>query len=333
MIKKQFKYVGFLTLLLVSASAKVPRLLDPIIAKPVVINGQMVEGARVKTHAPLHFLNAWSLKSSYKYFGGVSAMLHDSSGFTALTDSGTLFRFDMATNGTIRKGRVAPLPTGCAQDRIKYSYDTESMTRDPRSGEILIGFEWRNAICRANASLMRAIRVSQPRAMRGWPQNGGPEAMVTLHDGRTLIFEERAPWGPDTGEGLIFIGDPTANVMEPQTFRYKPPSGFRPTDAAQLPDGRILIVNRQYQFPISFLTEITIVPADSVKADAIVTGKTVARIDDPVIADNFEAIAISEANGHIFIWLMSDNNFNAYQHTYLVQFELVDGAKPSTLAP
>jgi hypothetical protein len=323
MIRTRLNYVGFLTLLIVSASSKTPRWLEPIIAKAIVINGHLVEGATVKTLAPLHFLKAWSLKSSYKYFGGVSALMHDSSGFTALTDGGTLFHFDLAADGNIGKGRVAPVPKGCARDRTKYSFDTESMIRDPQSGEILIGFEWRNAVCRTDAALTRAIRVTQPRAMRYWPQNGGAEAMVALKDGRTLIFEERAPAGPDTGEGLIFTGDPTVAGAKPQTFRYKPPAGFRPTDAAQLPDGRLLIINREYQFPISFLTEMTIVPAAMVKAGAVVTGKTIARIDNPMIADNFEAVTVSQSKGRTFVWLMSDNNFNAYQRTYLVQFELL----------
>jgi hypothetical protein len=333
MIRSRLKYVGFLTLLALTASAKRPKLMEEITPQAVVITSQAVPSARVQVGAPLRFLNAWSLKSSYKYFGGVSAMMHDSSGFTALTDGAALFHFGMDANGKIVNARVAPLPKGCAKSRIKDANDTESMTRDPVNGTVLISFEWRNAFCRADSSLIRAITVFQPRSMHDWPKNGGPEAMVALRDGRTLVFEERPHWGPDTGAVLIFAGDPTAADTEPLSFQYKPPAGFRPTEAIELPGDRLLIVNRKYQFPISFQTELTIIPVAMIKPDAVVSGRTVARLDHPTLSDNFEAAALSQSRGRTFIWLMSDNNFNAYQHSYLAQFELVDGGVPSTAKP
>jgi hypothetical protein len=323
MVRTRLNYVGFLTLLMLAASSAQPKIADPVNLQAIAITSRAVLDARARTRAPLHFLNAWSLKSSYKFFGGVSALLHSPSGFTALGDGGILFHFDVAGSAEIVGARAAPLPKGCAPDRIKYSLDSESLARDPTDGSVLIGFEWRNAICRANASLTRALAVARPRAMRDWPANGGAEAIVALRDGRTLVFEERPAWAPETGEVLIFTGDPTQPDAASQSFRYRPPPGFRPTDATELPDGGLLIVNRHYQFPISFATALTILPANLIKSGSVVSGEEVARLESPTLADNFEAIALSQSGEHTFVWLMSDNNFNAYQRTYLVQFELL----------
>ena len=60
----------------------------------------------------------------------------------------------------------------------------------------------------------------------------------------------------------------------------------------------------------------------AIKAGTTVEGQIVARIEPPGIADNFEVMAVSQSNGRSFLWLMSDDNFIAYQRTYLLLFEI-----------
>ena len=41
------------------------------------------------------------------------------------------------------------------------------------------------------------------------------------------------------------------------------------------------------------------------------------------LADNYEGAAVTTDGARIFLWLVSDNNFNRWQRSLLVQFELV----------
>jgi hypothetical protein len=327
MVQFRPKFVAFLTLLALVASSKQPKMMDEITPQTITILSEAVPKASVNLAPPLRLLNAWSLKSSYKYFGGLSSLLPDSQGLTALSDNGTIFHFTVSANGRIERARVASLPAGCMPKRIKDLMDSESLARDSVTGYILIGFEGRNAICRTDGALTKALRVVQPPAMRKWRTLSGAEAMVTLRDGRTIILEEGSASGSESVSGLIFEGDPTDPSAKTTAFRYRAPPGSAPTDAVELPGGRILIVNRHYHFPISFSATLTIVRKDMIKPGATVSGQIVARLDSPTLADNFEAVALTQTDGRNFIWLMSDNNFNAYQRTYLVQFELIDGTR------
>ena len=42
------------------------------------------------------------------------------------------------------------------------------------------------------------------------------------------------------------------------------------------------------------------------------------------LADNYEGAAVMRRDGRTFVWLVADNNFNAWQRSLLVEFELVD---------
>ncbi|WP_163365749.1 esterase-like activity of phytase family protein, partial [Enterobacter asburiae] len=61
---------------------------------------------------------------------------------------------------------------------------------DPATGQIWVGFERYNAIWRYDDGLTRAERSVEPAAMRDWSENGGPESMVRLRDGRFVAIGE-----------------------------------------------------------------------------------------------------------------------------------------------
>jgi hypothetical protein len=165
-----------------------------------------------------------------------------------------------------------------------------------------------------------------PAAMAGWPDNGGAESMARLPDGRFVILSEgRRPSGRTRGrEALILDGDPTAPQARVARFTYVPEKDFEPADAAALPDGRLLVLERSYALgmPVVWRNRLAMVPAASLRAGAVARGRPVARLEAPLIADNFEGLAVAREGNATILWLVSDDNLKTWQRTLLLKFRL-----------
>src|SRR3546814_8095878 len=94
------------------------------------------------------------------------------------------------------------------------------------------------------------------------------------------------------------------------------------SDAAPLPDGRILLVHRKLGFDPFFTTILAIVDPADIRKDAVVRSVPIGRVPRP-LADNFEGAAVALENGRTRLWLVSDNNFNSWQRSLLLEFDLV----------
>ncbi len=281
----------------------------------------------VATDSSLRLLGGWVLSSSDPAFGGLSGLLTDGRNFTAVSDLGLLVRFSLDDAGRASNARIDPLPHGCARNELKSDRDSESITGDPEGAHIWIGFEWNNAICRAPVNGGTADAVAKPAQMRGWARTTGPESMVRLADGRFLVIEERPKDGAFSGPALLFAGDPVTPGARAQALTYQDPVPyFRPTDAAQLPDGRILVLHRNFKPPFRFRAKLAILDALPAHPDKPLVGRVVASLDEKGLTDNFEGVAVSQADGHTYIWLVSDDNYLWLQRTYLLKFELLGNA-------
>jgi hypothetical protein len=274
----------------------------------------------------LRYLGGWVLTSNDKRFGGISSIVARQGRFLALSDEGTLLRFRMDGRGRVSEVRIAPLPAGPGTVASKANRDTESMQLDPATGRIWIGYERANELWRYAADLSRAEAHAAPAAMRDWPANGGAEAIARLADGRFIVFSEEAA-GPDgSTAALLFPGDPTDPAAKPIRFGYRAPDGYKVTDAAQLPDGRIVMLNRRFTLLEGVSAIVTI--ADPA---AIVEGKAwqpreLARLASPLTVDNMEALSIEREGGRTILWIASDDNFSGLQRTLLLKFAL-EGAR------
>src|SRR5262249_24481649 len=97
----------------------------------------------------------------------------------------------------------------------------------------------------------------------------------------------------------------------PRRFTLVGPSGFRPTDMAQLPDGRLLILMRKLLWPAPARFAGRIVVADPHELDHgnLLHGAVVAKLSSSLPVDNFEGLAIEpRADGKVTVWLISDDN-------------------------
>lgn len=268
----------------------------------------------------LRLVGAWQLASTNEHFHGYSALVPIGDGtLLAGSDRGRMLRF--APPGEPARGPMFDHFAGQDAPAKRFA-DLEALTRDPATGRIWAAYEVTNRIARFGSD-MSATGELTPPAMRDWPEAAGPEAMTRLADGRFIVLSEGDPalFGYGT-PGLLFPSDPVARA-ESVAFRFRPPDGFRPVDMAPLPEGRVLILLRTFEWalPPRFLGKLVVAdPADIVEGGEW-RGEAIADLAPPLPMDNYEGMAIEPlGGGGATIWLISDDNAMRFQRTLLLRF-------------
>lgn len=273
---------------------------------------------------PLRYLGGWELSSDRDDFGGISALRVQGDKVLAISDAGGIFRFRIGSDGAISETDFSELPAGPGTGITRKDRDSEALAIDPATGGAWVAFERHNMVWRYSPGLDRAEADAAPEAMADWPWNGGAEAMARLADGRFLIICEE-PAGPGkTHRALLFAGDPTHPGTAPVRFLYRAPPPFWVTDAVQLPDGRLLLLHRDYAVGRGVSAALTLVDPAAIGEGALVAGRLIARFAPPTTLDNMEALAVERVGGRTILWLASDDNFSALQRTLLMKFELLE---------
>lgn len=315
-----------LSILFLTASGKELRMplgdLPVVDATPV----PLVPGDPARrVNGRLRYLGGVRLTSPDLAFSGYSALSVDGDRFTLLSDRGNLVRFRMRGDWRPTDVRFADLPGGPGVSAYKGDRDSESLAHDPATGEFWVGFEAHNAIFRFDPVFRRTQGVAFPDAMKRWPLNGGPESMVRLADGRFLVIGETArPRGGPVAqrEMLLFPGDPTASGRAPIHLAYVPPAGYDPSDAALLPDGRLLVLVRRFAVRTLFTVKIELVDIRGAKAGEVLRGTEIADFSPPFQHDNFEGLAVQREGESLVLWMISDDNEQWWQQTLLLKFRL-----------
>ena len=121
-------------------------------------------------------------------------------------------------------------------------------------------------------------------------------------------------------EALLFPGDPTDPANVPIRFSYRPPAGYLATDAAQLPDGKLIVLNRHFSFTDGFRAALTVIDPRDIQGGAELKGELLAEFRPPLNIDNMEGISVTRERGHTILWLISDDNQISLQRTLLMKF-------------
>ncbi len=284
------------------------------------------------TVGQLSFLGAWELRSDNGDFGGISALVALKDGrFLGVSDSGALIGFGMSGDARADRPFIAALPGAFGKGITYKDRDSEGIAYDSMTGRVWVSYEHSHAIRRFPASMSRVDGTVRPVTMRRWPRNSGAEALVRLNDGRFLAFAEG---GPDDGiyPAIQFSGDPVESGTTQFPFLYRPTQGYRITDGSQLPDGRLLLLERRIGFPEGFTAKLLVLDPAKIARNATVSGEVIAKLAPPLLVDNMEGLAITQEQGRTIVWLVSDNNFNAIQRTLLMKFTLnLPNKKPEAL--
>ena len=267
----------------------------------------------------LAFLGAWALTSNDARIGGISALHVEGPEALAVSDAGWRIRVPLPRGGSPVRAEVVMVEEGPGPPGDKSNRDVESLV--VCGDDVWIGFEQAEAIWRYDRRSFARRSAAAPPAMRDWSNNAGPEAMVRLPDGRFLVFAEG---GGGDSDAILFLGDPSVSGTPALRLRYRPPAGYRITDAAMLPDGRLALLNRKVGLFAGFSTRLTIAALPAPAERALMTGQEAARFEGSVTRDNFEALSISSEGGRTILWIASDDNYNPLQRTLLMKFALAE---------
>jgi hypothetical protein len=282
--------------------------------EPVVLDEDAPDARRL---GRLTFLGGWELTSNDERFGGISALHVEGDELLALSDAGWRIRFPLRNGKSSIRADIAMMEAGPGPAEEKENRDAESLAV---AGDVLwIGYEQANAVWRYRRSDFSVLGSAAPAAMERWNSNHGAEAMVRLPDGRFLVFDEGR--GGDS-EALLFAGDPASAGTKALRLRYRPPRGFRITDAALLPDGRLALLHRRVGLFEGFTARLTLARLPRLVEGAVIQGEAAAAFDGPVTRDNFEALSVSREGRRTILWLASDDNYNKLQRTLLMKFAL-----------
>lgn len=279
----------------------------------------------------LTYLGGVQLRSSDPAFGGFSALSVAGDRFTLLSDGGNVVRFRMGGDWVPREVAFANLPSGPRTGWEKRDRDSESLAVDP-AGRVWIGFENGNSIWRYAPGLARAEAEAAPAAMRDWDVNGGSESLARLPDGRFVAISETSHVPPrfwrgrgrdrlGTRDALIFAGDPV-EAGPVRRFAYVPSGRYDPVDAAALPNGDLLVLDRDFRLPFHWSNRLSLVREADVRAGAVTRGRLLAVLDAPVLHDNFEGFAVTQEGGDTILWLVSDDNQTWPQRSLLLKFRV-----------
>jgi hypothetical protein len=163
-----------------------------------------------------------------------------------------------------------------------------------------------------------------PPALRALPANRGLEAMVFVPKGLplagTLIaVSERGLDAAGNISGFLIGG------RAPGSFAVKRNSDYDITDAALLPGGDVLLLERRFSWSSGLAVRIRRIALGGIRPGALVEGPVVFAADLGYEIDNLEGLSVHRvAGGEIVLTLVSDDNFSPLQRTLLLQFTLAE---------
>jgi hypothetical protein len=313
-----------------SRSAAGPHAIE-IQAEP--ITGFDIRDPSRRQFGLLEFRGGLALRSPDKNFGGLSAIrvAADGAHFISLNDRGWWFRGRLRYAGTAPSGiadaEMAPILGADGHPLAARGwYDTESIAED--GGTLYVGIERVHQIVRFNYGkeglLARGRAIALPPGMRSLPADKGIEALVFVPKGLplagTLIaISER---GLDKAGNLsaFLIGGST-----PGAFAIKRSSSYDVTDAAVLPGGNILLLERRFSWDSGLAVRLRRIPLTEIRPGALADGAVLFEADLGYEIDNLEGLSVHRAGGgEIVLTFVSDDNFSLLQRTLLLQFTLAE---------
>jgi hypothetical protein len=282
----------------------------------------------------LQFRSGLVLTSSFRGFGGLSGVRLDQAGerFIALSDKATWFTGRIAYRGREMIGlaevEAAPIlgPDGRSITLGRRWYDTEALALD--GGIAYVGLERVHQILKfdfgRDGVLARGEVVPTPASMRKLPSNKGVEALVMIPKGRPLAgtllaISERGLDADGNIKGFT-IGGKT-----PASFAIRRIDDYDISDAALLPGGDLLVLERKFSLFTGAGIRIRRMSLKALAPGALLDGRSIFEADLGHEIDNLEGLDVHlDAEGNTVLTMVSDDNFSMIQRNLLLQFTLIE---------
>jgi len=149
--------------------------------------------------------------------------------------------------------------------------------------------------------------LPSPPGVGACGRNGGLETMADTADGRRLLVCETRRGASSTVPAWVGRGQAWTPREYPLTFEGGwAGEPFRPTGAALLPDGDLLVLERRFP-PIG--ARLVRLARASLESAGPLAPREIARFESPLTLDNFEGVeARRDAAGRTLVYLLSDDN-------------------------
>ena len=327
-------------------AAQTPPAAPLDIIRPVAVTARPIASFRSsepnrRDFGRLEFRGGLILTGDAKSFGGWSGITMESDGrrFLAVSDEGAWMSGEIAYKGMapigITNARMGPIVAlkGRALDK-KRDLDAEAVslhTGSLANGTVLVAFErnHRIGIFPVTGGNLGAPTqyLKLPADARRMKTNKGFESVTVLaggpQKGSIVAFSERYPGDIARHTGWIWIKG------EPQRLSLVDIGDFEITDAACLPNGDLLILERRFRWTEGVKMRLRQIQAETIKPGAVLEGETLLEADLSSEIDNMEGLALHRGPaGETVLTLISDNNFNTFlQRNLLLQFTLADAPK------
>jgi hypothetical protein len=145
---------------------------------------------------------------------------------------------------------------------------------------------------------------------------GGP------YQGKLVAFSERLRDGEGNHIGWIWEKD-----GRPRKFYLTNDGDYDITDAAPLPDGGLLVLERRFRWSEGVRMRLRLIKQQQLRPRKIIDADILVAADGGREIDNMEGLATHVApNGETIVTMISDDNFNrGLQRTILLQFAISAG--------
>lgn len=275
------------------------------------------------------------LTSKSPHFGGLSgiALARDGRRLFAVTDRGAWLSARLAYDGrdlrrleNVRMGAL--LSRKGRKLKKKSKADAEAIDLLPGKGArrtALIAFERRHRVglfpvsAKGVGAPIKFLPL--PPAIKTSKKNKGMEAAVFLTKGwlrgSVLAFAERNLDKAGNLRGWLIGG------RRPGELSLKRRKGFDITDAAELPGGDVVVLERRFRLAEGVKMRLRRIRAKDIRPGALLDGEILLEADGRLQIDNMEGLAVHKSRrGETVLTLISDDNFQFLQRTLLMQFTL-----------
>jgi hypothetical protein len=254
---------------------------------------------------PLRLAGAWKMTVADPRFGGISGLAIDRGSFVAVSDRGSVMRFDRPGGGRARAW-LADLRDGPGPWGRKWSRDAESLAADPKGLGWWVGYEQNHSLWLYSPSFERALANIDLRRDDWW-NNSGAEGLIA-EGNRLLVVAEN-------GREAMLAGN---GALERLTLDGE----GEVADAARAPDGKawLLLRSKGMNGITQSIAPLTRTMSGYGTGDAWPVPKGA--------FDNYEGMAIERrSGGGLRFWLVTDDGHRIMARTLLVALDYVPPAR------
>lgn len=274
-----------------------------------------LQGIAQQSNGQLEHLSTYRLPKGDPLLGGISAVevYDEGRSLILLSDRGAWTMGQITRNqaGQIEQLELSPMQVlrDTKGEALKKPFNDSEGLALGADGALYVSFEGQTRVARYDGLDQPAQELPRHEAFKGFPQNGGPEALAIDAQGRLFTLPE----DPKTADLAVFI-------LEDDRWRYHydlPRRGeFLPVGADFGPDGRLYLLERAFYGLGGFASRIRAFTLSAKGATAEETLWTTGRGQ----YDNLEGISVwQDGVGDIRLTLVSDNNF-----LFLLSHEIVE---------